>query len=328
MPRDMRGLDFVTYPEWRWPAAKLGLPMDSVFTTLDQRYNTFSISLQEPASFHADVASIATDSSTADEFHRRLAERGDQRRAELTSALTSIACRAAQSDALLAALDFFHNESLDTLIMFLASLLPKDAEDVGLSSNSDTTTTNTAPVTKQQPATEPEGPLTPDSHLAGDDGSPPPELTFSPSACDSPRSESSHNHSGHEHSSTDDDTGINRCQTLDLTADVPLHEEAGEYRRPVDQGRLLRKRGPRATVHKQGVKADSLPLTAAALPPYDASLQPNRTREPGTVAVDGSPKRKRLWLGEGSLDLEGDSTARYPKRKRLRSCWNGNPLAG
>jgi hypothetical protein len=119
-------------PGLAWPFWKFGLKKDDLFTTLHDRYNTFASSIQDPEAFHHDVYEIATDASSTDDFHRRLADRKQRRLLELNASLESAAVEIIANPSLIGtaqwqyALQLFRTKSLDSLVRYFASYLPDD----------------------------------------------------------------------------------------------------------------------------------------------------------------------------------------------------------
>ncbi len=105
---------------------------DALFTTLHDQYNTFQSSIQDPNAFHHDVFEIASEASTAAEFHRLLAGRRDQRLRELNESLESASFEIIANPSLVGtaqweyALQLFRTRSLDSLVRYFASYLPSD----------------------------------------------------------------------------------------------------------------------------------------------------------------------------------------------------------
>ncbi|KAK3904251.1 hypothetical protein C8A05DRAFT_31983 [Staphylotrichum tortipilum] len=79
--------------QWRWPRWKFGLMPDLLFTTLHQRFNTLVCPIQDPHSFVCDVRACAIAWPDVDTFYTRLAERRDQRVAELKAVWSEVCSR-------------------------------------------------------------------------------------------------------------------------------------------------------------------------------------------------------------------------------------------
>ncbi|RDA86883.1 hypothetical protein CP532_1378 [Ophiocordyceps camponoti-leonardi (nom. inval.)] len=122
-------------PDWTWPAWKFGLRRDDLFTTLHDRYNTFTFAIQNPEAFHLDVSEIAHEADTADDFYRLLNTRRQQRLCELNESLKTVACEIIGNPRLMAdeqwqyALQLFRAKSYDSIIRYFASYLPDDRDD-------------------------------------------------------------------------------------------------------------------------------------------------------------------------------------------------------
>ncbi|KAH7368886.1 hypothetical protein B0T11DRAFT_68154 [Plectosphaerella cucumerina] len=116
---------------YAWPAWKFGMKRGDLFTTLHDRYNTFSSTIQDPEAFHHDVYEIASDARSEDEFHRLLADRRQQRIDELNDCLESAAFEIIANPKLIGtdqwsyALQLFRTRSLDSLVRYFASYLPE-----------------------------------------------------------------------------------------------------------------------------------------------------------------------------------------------------------
>lgn len=59
-------------PDWAWSAWKFGMRQDDI-STLHDRYNTLTYTLQDPEAFH-HVYEISCGADMAEEFHRMLAD--------------------------------------------------------------------------------------------------------------------------------------------------------------------------------------------------------------------------------------------------------------
>ncbi|KJZ76109.1 hypothetical protein HIM_04565 [Hirsutella minnesotensis 3608] len=122
-------------PDWAWPAWKFGMRRDDLFTTLHDRYNTFTFTLQDPEAFHHDVYEISRDADTADQFHRLMADRQQLRRRELNESLDTLAVEIIANPKLMAseqwqhALQLFRTKSYDSIVRYFASYLPEEYLD-------------------------------------------------------------------------------------------------------------------------------------------------------------------------------------------------------
>jgi hypothetical protein len=122
-------------PGWSWPAWKFGMKRDDLFTSLHDRYNTFSSTIQDPEAFHHDVYEISRDADSSDEFHRMMADRQRQRLHELHESLESLAVEIIANPKLMAsdqwqhALQLFRTKSFDSIVRFFASYLPDEYLD-------------------------------------------------------------------------------------------------------------------------------------------------------------------------------------------------------
>ena len=147
-------------PNIAWPAWKFGLKRDDLFTTLHDQYNTYTLSLQDPEAFHADVYEISHEADSTEEFHRLMADRRGQRLRELHESLESLAVEIIANPKLMDsphwnyAIQLFRTKSFDSLVRYFASYLPEGymARDEqraysARSSFSDTTSVHTASTT-------------------------------------------------------------------------------------------------------------------------------------------------------------------------------------
>ncbi|KND91108.1 hypothetical protein TOPH_04242 [Tolypocladium ophioglossoides CBS 100239] len=122
-------------PGWAWPAWKFGMKRDDLFTTLHDRYNTFSYTLQDPEAFHHDVSEIAHDADSSEQFHRLMADRQQQRLRELNETLETLAVEIIANPKLMGseqwqhALQMFRTKSYDSIVRYFASYLPDDYLD-------------------------------------------------------------------------------------------------------------------------------------------------------------------------------------------------------
>ncbi|KAF4124996.1 hypothetical protein GMORB2_3835 [Geosmithia morbida] len=118
-------------PCWSWPAWKFGLKRGDLFTSLHDRYNTFTFSLQDPEAFHADVCEVSHDAETIEEFHGLMAERRQQRLRELHESLESLAVEIIANPKLMDsehwdyAVQLFRTKSFDSIVRYFASYLPQ-----------------------------------------------------------------------------------------------------------------------------------------------------------------------------------------------------------
>ncbi|KAK7953687.1 hypothetical protein PG988_014381 [Apiospora saccharicola] len=105
---------------------------DDLFSKLHDQYNTFQSTIQDPEAFHHDVYEISNSASTADEFHRLLANRREQRLRELNDGLESASLEIIANPKLIGthqwqyALQLFRSKSLDSLVRYFSSYLPDD----------------------------------------------------------------------------------------------------------------------------------------------------------------------------------------------------------
>ncbi|GAB1309923.1 hypothetical protein MFIFM68171_00133 [Madurella fahalii] len=117
---------------WNWPHWKFGLKREDLFLKLHQQYNTISSSILDPEAFHHDVCQISHEATSADEFHRLLDDRKQQRLRELNESLESASFEIIANPSLIGseqwqhAVQLFRTRSLDSLVRYFASYLPAD----------------------------------------------------------------------------------------------------------------------------------------------------------------------------------------------------------
>jgi hypothetical protein len=117
---------------WNWPFWKFGLKKDDLFGTLHDQYNTVPSPILDPQAFHHDVYEISQQATSADEFHRLLSDRKQQRLRELNETLESAAFEIIANPSLIGteqwqhAVQLFRTKSLDSLVRYYASYLPSD----------------------------------------------------------------------------------------------------------------------------------------------------------------------------------------------------------
>lgn len=117
---------------WTWPFWKFGLKKDDLFGTLHDQYNTVPSPILDPEAFHHDVYEISQQAASAEEFHRLLHTRKEQRLRELNETLESAAFEIIANPSLIGteqwqhAVQLFRTKSLDSLVRYYASYLPSD----------------------------------------------------------------------------------------------------------------------------------------------------------------------------------------------------------
>lgn len=124
---------------------------DDLTTTLHQKYNTLTLTLQDPEAFHHDVYELSQQATTATEFHKLMADRQQQRITELTQSMESLAVEIIANPALMGteqwkhAVQLFRTKSYDSIVRYFASYLPEDYLDS--QHGSSTTSSNTTSFT-------------------------------------------------------------------------------------------------------------------------------------------------------------------------------------
>ncbi|KZL88332.1 hypothetical protein CI238_08240 [Colletotrichum incanum] len=119
-------------PGCSWPFWKFGMRRDDLSTKLQDEYNTIPSNIQDPEAFHHDVYEISRIADTADEFHRMMADRKEQRLQELNASLDLAAVEIIANPKLVGtgqwsyALQLFRTRSLDSLVRLFSSYLPDD----------------------------------------------------------------------------------------------------------------------------------------------------------------------------------------------------------
>lgn len=122
-------------PDLAWPSYKFGFKHDDLSTTLHEKYNTFTSTIQDPTAFHHDVWEISNEADTVDDFHRLMTERREQRMQELNDTLEVLAVEIISNPQLLDskhwkyALQLFRTRSFDSIVRYFASYLPEDFDD-------------------------------------------------------------------------------------------------------------------------------------------------------------------------------------------------------
>jgi hypothetical protein len=117
---------------WTWPFWKFGLKKDDLFGSLHDQYNTVSSPILDPEAFHHDVYELSQQAGSADELHRLLHARKEQRLRELNESLESAAFEIIANPSLIGteqwqhAVQLFRTKSLDSLVRYYASYLPSD----------------------------------------------------------------------------------------------------------------------------------------------------------------------------------------------------------
>ncbi|KAK3187105.1 hypothetical protein K4F52_004006 [Lecanicillium sp. MT-2017a] len=119
-------------PGLAWPAWKFGMKREDLFTTLHDKYNTFTFTLQDPEAFHHDVYELSCQADTEDEFHSLMADRQRLRSRELNESLESLAVEIIANPMLMGteqwqhALQLFRTKSYDSIVRYFGSYLPED----------------------------------------------------------------------------------------------------------------------------------------------------------------------------------------------------------
>ncbi|GAO19336.1 hypothetical protein UVI_02008660 [Ustilaginoidea virens] len=76
-------VDFDHQPEYQWPAWLADHSLEDLFGELHDKFSTIPIFIQDPIAFHTDVAQLAGEASSRDDFLAALEERKNQRLEEL-----------------------------------------------------------------------------------------------------------------------------------------------------------------------------------------------------------------------------------------------------
>ncbi|KLU89607.1 hypothetical protein MAPG_08578 [Magnaporthiopsis poae ATCC 64411] len=125
-------IDYAMMPEWRWPSAKFGIDMTTLFTDIYREYNMEPSPIQQAEAFHHDVYEIAKRASTKEEFYRLLGERKEQRLEELREAFGSVVGELIGRPSLTKDEDlwasitrFAHYRTLDHLVQHFAYFIPE-----------------------------------------------------------------------------------------------------------------------------------------------------------------------------------------------------------
>ena len=122
-------------PNLAWPSYKFGFKHSDLTTTLHDKYNTFTSTIQDPEAFHHDVWEISNEADTEQDFHRLMSERREQRLEELNETLENLAVEIISNPKLLDskhwkyALQLFRTKSFDSIVRYFASYLPDNYDD-------------------------------------------------------------------------------------------------------------------------------------------------------------------------------------------------------
>lgn len=121
--------------DFAWPSYKFGFKHSDLTSTLHDKYNTFTSTIQDPEAFHHDVWEVSNEAETTEDFHRLMSERRDQRMQELNDTLETLAVEIISNPKLLDskhwkyALQLFRTRSFDSIVRYFASYLPEDFDD-------------------------------------------------------------------------------------------------------------------------------------------------------------------------------------------------------
>jgi hypothetical protein len=121
--------------DFAWPSYKFGFKHSDLTTTLHDKYNTFTSTIQDPEAFHHDVWEVSNEAESTEDFHRLMSERRDQRMQELNDTLETLAVEIISNPKLLDskhwkyALQLFRTRSFDSIVRYFASYLPEDYDD-------------------------------------------------------------------------------------------------------------------------------------------------------------------------------------------------------
>ncbi|TRX94762.1 hypothetical protein FHL15_004223 [Xylaria flabelliformis] len=127
--------DWAMEKEWHWESWKFGMSMDELFTSLHNRFNTWSAPLQSPEAFHHDVWEISNAASTKEELFQALEIRKRQRSEEMAQAWNSIAVHLVGGKSMFTgdhwayAVRFFRTRSLDHMLAFLYQFLNEEEKE-------------------------------------------------------------------------------------------------------------------------------------------------------------------------------------------------------
>ncbi|RKL44904.1 hypothetical protein BFJ72_g3555 [Fusarium proliferatum] len=119
-------------PAYTWPAWKFGLKKEDLSNKLHDQYNTYLAPIQSPEAFYYDISEIAHTAHSAAEFHRLAHGRKQQRLNELNEALESASFEIIGNPRLIEtpqwehAIQLFRTNSLDSLVQYFASYLPRE----------------------------------------------------------------------------------------------------------------------------------------------------------------------------------------------------------
>ncbi|KAI1108579.1 hypothetical protein F5Y14DRAFT_456893 [Nemania sp. NC0429] len=121
--------DWVMDHQYYWPAPKYGMEFDELFTTLNNRFNTYPAALQDFMAFHADVVELSHTADTKEALFSALELRKEQRSEELYKAWDDISIHLIGTPTTLTGehwgllVDSFRTKSLDRMLAFLFHFL-------------------------------------------------------------------------------------------------------------------------------------------------------------------------------------------------------------
>ncbi|VTT55890.1 unnamed protein product [Fusarium fujikuroi] len=119
-------------PAYAWPAWKFGMKKEDLSNKLHDQYNTYLAPIQSPEAFYHDISEIAHAAHSSAEFHRLALSRRQQRLNELNEALESASFEIIGNPSLIEtpqwehAIQLFRTNSLDSLVQYFASYLPRE----------------------------------------------------------------------------------------------------------------------------------------------------------------------------------------------------------
>ncbi|KAI1112155.1 hypothetical protein F5Y14DRAFT_453283 [Nemania sp. NC0429] len=125
-------IDWYFDRRFHWPSSKFGMRLDEIFTTLHDRFNTWSMPIQDWEAFHHDVWEISTAAKTKEELMTNLEKRMKQRIEETAEVWSLVGVHCAAGRSILPdphwahACQFFRTKSWDYMLAFLFDFLHPD----------------------------------------------------------------------------------------------------------------------------------------------------------------------------------------------------------
>jgi hypothetical protein len=116
-------------PQYLQQSWRIGYELKDVFSILHEKFNTVPMFIQDRDAFYSDVAELISNASDKEDFDAKLQERREQRLKELKDFERNIKSwmirghSPLNDDQMKAFIDLCREASLNSLILFLTSLL-------------------------------------------------------------------------------------------------------------------------------------------------------------------------------------------------------------